>query len=151
LALDPLTGIVYIVEAFFEYLRSNVSSIPFSISFGAALLLTLMFIVSFISSTVVKFLLIPAWSFAGVTYFFPSLIPKEHESLSLILFAGMIGFLFILFKVRRVRFKKTRFDTAVSEIVEWMKSEQMLNPSVESNEDRVRQNIARFMKKNKIL
>ena len=150
MVIDPMTGIAYLVEAFAEYLQSNVSSIPFSISLGAAVLLTLMFIVSFISTAIVKVLLIPAWVFAGVTYFFPSLIPKEHETLSLILFAGMIGFLFIVFKVHRVRMKRSRLDTTVLEIVEWMQTERMLNPNVESHEDLVRRNITRIMRKNRV-
>jgi hypothetical protein len=150
LALDPMTGIAYLVEAFIEYLQSNVSSIPFSISLGAAVVLSLMFIVSFISTAIVKFLLIPAWVFAGVTYFFPSLIPKDHETLSLILFAGMIGFLFIVFKVHRVRLKRSRLDGTVLEIVEWMQTERILNPNVESHEDLVRRNITRIMRKNRV-
>ena len=145
-----MTGIMYLVKVFIEYLQSNVSSIPFSISLGAAVLLTLMFIVSFISSAIVKFLIIPAWVFAGVTYFFPSLIPKEHETFSLVIFAGMICFLFIVFKVHRASLKRTRLESAVLEVVEWMQTERILDPNVESHEDLVRRNMTRIMRKNKV-
>ena len=150
MALDAMTGFMYLISEFLRYLHSNVSSIPFSISFGAAILLTLMYLVSFISSAVIKAMLMPSWIFAAVTYFFPALIPKEHESISLIIFAAMVGLTLVVMKVRKTRLKDSRLDKASSEVVEWMKADQLLHPKIELTDRHIEDRIKKILKKNRV-
>ena len=89
------------IEDFVQHLYDNVSSIPFTISFSAAVLLTTMYFVSLISTPILKALVIPAWFFTIITHFFPSLIPKEYEFLSLIIFGAMLSIAIVIWKQRR--------------------------------------------------
>ncbi len=89
-----ISELVSIFMEFFEelllHLESNISEIPFTISFGAAILLTIMFIIHHISAPIIKMRILPAWFCAAITYFFPTIIPKEHETASLIIFGAVI-------------------------------------------------------------
>ena len=89
------------IEDFVQHLYDNVPSIPFTISFSAAVLLTTMYFVSLISTPILKVLVIPAWFFTIIAYFFPTLIPKEYEFLSLIIFAAMLSIAIVIWKQRR--------------------------------------------------
>ena len=149
--MDLIVELFSFVEEFFLYLLENVSSIPFSISFGAAVLLTLMFFASMISSALIKLLLIPAWGFALITYFFPTLIPKEFEVASLIIFAAMVGIAALIAKIFSKRLEKTRTDKVISEILDWMKMAQILSTKKHLKDPFIKKRIKEIMKKNKII
>lgn len=150
LPLDPLTILISVIQEFFEYLHANVSSIPFAISFGAAIVLTAMYLASFISSTLIKTLLIPVWVFSVVTYFFPKLIPKEYEFASLAIFATMVFVGTVIMRLRRKPQAQAAMDRALSEIVEWMKASQLLNPNLQTDPEYVQHRIREILKRNKV-
>lgn len=126
--------------------------IPFSISFGAAILLTAMYLASYVSSTLLKMLLIPAWLLSIVTYFFPSLIPKEYEVASLVIFGVMVGAGALAMKIRSKRLGKARVEKALIEIVEWMETSQILDPNLSDNKRRIiKYGIKRILKRNKVI
>ncbi|HID17567.1 TPA: hypothetical protein EYP26_04665 [Candidatus Bathyarchaeota archaeon] len=135
-----------------RYLYNNISLIPFSISFGAAILLTAMYLASYVSSTLLKMLLIPAWLLSIVTYFFPSLIPKEYEVASLVIFGVMVGAGALAMKIRSKRLGKARVEKALIEIVEWMETSQILDPNLSDNKRRIiKYGIKRILKRNKVI
>lgn len=145
-----LTLIGDFLRELLAYLYANISSIPFSISIGAALLLTVMYIASLISSALIKMLLIPAWIFALVTYFFPTLVPREYEVLSLLLFAFMVGIAAVMVKIRSKRLGKTRMDKAISEMLKWMRESHLINPETRLSEQYIQYRLKEILKKNKL-
>lgn len=150
MALTLMGDLASLLRELLAYLYANISSIPFSISIGAALLLTIMYIASLISSTLIKMLLIPTWIFAAVTYFFPSIIPKEYEAASLLLFAFMVGIAFVIIRIRSKRLGKTRIDNALSEMLKWMRESNLLNPETGLSDQYIQYRLKKILKKNKI-
>lgn len=145
-------SLMVFVQEVLRYLHNNISSIPFSISFGAAILLTAMYLASYVSSTLLKMMLVPAWLLSIITYFFPSLIPKEYEVASLVIFGVMVGAGALAMKARSKRLGKTRMEKALVEIVEWMKASQMLNPNLpDSKYDLIKRGVKGILKKNKVI
>ena len=145
-----LTLIGDFIRELLTYLYTNISSIPFSISIGAALLLTVMYIASLISSVLIKTLLIPAWIFALITYFFPALVPKEYEAVSLLLFAFMVGITAVIVKIRSKRLGKTRMNNALSEMIKWMKESHLINPEARLSDQYIQYKLKEILKKNKL-
>ena len=145
-----LTLIGDFIRELLAYLYTNISSIPFSISIGAALLLTVMYIASLISSALIRMLLIPAWVFALITYLFPTLVPKEYEAVSLLLFAFMVGAAAVVIKVRSKRLGKTRMDNALYEMLRWMKESHLINPEARLSDQYIQYKLREILKKNKL-
>lgn len=109
-----------------------------------------MYLASFISSTLIKTLLIPVWVFSVVTYFFPKLIPKEYEFASLAIFATMVFAGTVIMRLRRKPQAQAAMDRALSEIVEWMKASQLLNPNLQTDPEHVQHRIREKLKRNKV-
>lgn len=92
---DPSAGKPFgIFNDFLIYLLGNISRIPFTISLGSAMALTFMYVGSFFTSPMVKSLIIPMWTFAIITYFFPNLIPPQLNFLALMIFGLMVTGMF---------------------------------------------------------
>jgi len=140
-----------VIREFLQYLYINLSEIPFTISLGAAGLLTIMYVASFISSAIIRILLIPTWIFVVLTYFFPSSIPQEYEFFSLVIFAAMIGITILLLRSYRKKKGRTRTDKAVSDILTWMKAESILNPNKPVEYQSIQNKIEMILKRNRIL
>ncbi len=148
--LELVTDFLPFIQTFFENLYSNFLLIPFTISFSAAILITIIYFASFISDTLIKMLLVPLWILVIITYFFPTMIPKDYELASLILFAAMIGSVTLVIKRSHKKGKSTHIDKALSEIVSRMKANNLLNQNHEINEDAIKNLIKESFKKNKI-
>jgi hypothetical protein len=150
LILEVVTDFLPFIQTFFENLYSNFLLIPFTISFSAAILITIIYFASFISDTLIKMLLVPLWILVIITYFFPTTIPKNYELASLILFAAMIGSITLVIKRSHNKGRSTRIDKALSEVVSRMKANNLLNQNHEINEDSIKNLIKESFKKNKI-
>ncbi len=138
------------VEEFFQYLLSDLSSIPFTISFGAAILLTFMYLANFVSDILLRSTLVPIWIFAIITYFFPTLIPKEHEFASLAIFAVMIVVAVIAVKQLHRTRNRIRTYGVASDVLAWMKSAQLLSPNRQIREEDMKKKIVEILKRNNI-
>ena len=138
------------IQDFIRFLLGNISSIPFTISFGAAVLLTMMYFANFVSDILLKMLVVPMWVFVIITYFFPTFLPKEYEFVSLAIFVVMMGITFVLIKrYRKVR-EKTRKYKAASEVVTWMKATQLLRSRKKIDEQDIKNKITDILEKYKL-
>ena len=150
LMLEVVTDFLPFIQTFFENVYSNFLLIPFTISFSAALLITIIYLASFISDTLIKMLLVPLWMLVIITYFFPTMIPKDYELASLVLFAAMIGSITIVIKRSHKKRRSTRIDKALSEVVSRMEANNLLNQEHEINKETIKNLIKESFKKNKI-
>ena len=148
--LEVVTDFLPFIQSFLENMYSNFLLIPFTISFSAAILITIIYFASFISNTLIKMLLIPLWVLVIITYFFPTMIPKDYEIASLVLFAVMIGSITVVVKRSHKKRRSTRIDKALSEVVSRMKANNLLNQNREINEETIKNLIKESFKKNKI-
>ena len=148
--LEVVTDFLPFIQTFFENVYSNFLLIPFTISFSAALLITIIYLASFISDTLIKMLLVPLWMLVIITYFFPTMIPKDYELASLVLFAVMIGSITIVIKRSHKKRRNKRIDKALSEVVSRMEANNLLNQEHEINRETIKNLIKESFKKNKI-
>ncbi|WP_455276299.1 hypothetical protein [[Eubacterium] cellulosolvens] len=138
------------VQEFIEFLLSDISSIPFTISLGAAVLLTFMYLANFVSDILLRMIVIPMWVFVIITFFFPSLIPKEYEFISLILFALMIFVVLIIVGRYRKKREKTRKNKAAADISNWLNNKQLLSLRKNFTEEDIKEKIIEILEKYKL-
>ena len=138
------------VQEFIEFLLSDISSIPFTISLGAAVLLTFMYLANFVSDILLRMIVIPMWVFVIITFFFPSLIPKEYEFISLILFALMIFIVLIIVGHYRKKREKTRKNKAAADISNWLNNKQLLSLRKNFTEEDIKEKIIEILEKYKL-
>jgi hypothetical protein len=144
------TELVPLFREFLYFLYDNLSLIPFTLSFGAAVLVSVMFIASFISGTIIRVLVIPVWVLTAITYFFPTFIPKEYEFTALVLFSGIIVVIFLIVRdVLKTR-KKNRVDNVISEILDRMKAQKIFIEE-QLNEQTIENLIKGILRKNKLI
>lgn len=132
------------------YVQNHISSIPFSISFTAAMALSFMYVSSLVSGVIIRSLLVPMWIFVGVTSLFPSLIPPEYEFLSLMLFGAMVFVTFILLKHRKGFLRMRRRQEAAHRIITWMKGRNYLRPDLEIGDNTVERGVVEVLRDSKL-
>jgi predicted neutral ceramidase superfamily lipid hydrolase len=143
-------GIFSFVQEFIEFLLSDISSIPFTISLGAAVLLTFMYLANFVSDILLRMIVIPMWVFVIITFFFPSLIPKEYEFVSLIIFALMIFIVILTIGRYRKKREKTRKNRAATDISNWLNNKQLLSLRKNFTEEDIKEKIIEILEKYKL-
>ncbi|MEM2123288.1 MAG: hypothetical protein QXE79_06595 [Candidatus Bathyarchaeia archaeon] len=142
--------IASLIRELLANLQSSISSIPFSISIGDALILTVIYIASLVSSTLIKMLLVSVWILALATFFFPTLIPEEYEAASLILLASIFAIVAVIIKFRSKRLGRTRIDNASSEIIKWMRERNIINPETGPDDPFIKYKLKEILRKNKL-
>lgn len=143
-------GIFSFFQEFIEFLLSDISSIPFTISLGAAVLLTFMYLANFVSDILLRMIVIPMWVFVIITFFFPSLIPKEYEFVSLIIFALMIFITILTIGRYRKKREKTRKNRAAADISNWLNNKRLLSLRKNFTEEDVKEKIIEILEKYKL-
>jgi len=138
------------VQEFIEFLLSDISSIPFTISLGAAVLLTFMYLANFVSDILLRMIVIPMWVFVIITFFFPSLIPKEYEFVSLILFALMVFIALLTIGRYRKKREKTRKNKAATDISNWLNNRRLLSLRKNYTEQDIKEKIIEILEKYKL-
>ena len=111
-----------------DYILRNVSRIPLTVSFGSALILTLMYIGSVFTTPVIKVLVIPMWILAAVSYFLPNLIPERYSLVTLIVFSGVYLAIVLFFKMREKSVISTKRRMVAREIVQKINSVNFDSP-----------------------
>ncbi|MCW4033453.1 MAG: hypothetical protein NWF08_08720 [Candidatus Bathyarchaeota archaeon] len=143
-------GVFSFVQEFIEFLLSDISSIPFTISLGAAVLLTFMYLANFVSDILLRMIVIPMWVFVIITFFFPSLIPKEYEFVSLIIFALMIFITILTIGRYRKKREKTRKNRAATDISNWLNNKRLLSLRKNFTEEDIKEKIIEILEKYKL-
>lgn len=138
------------VQEFIEFLLSDISSIPFTISLGAAVLLTFMYLANFVSDILLRMIVIPMWVFVIITFFFPSLIPKEYEVVSLVIFALMIFIAVLMIGRYRKKREKTRKNRAALDISNWLNNRQLLSLGKNFTKEDIKEKIIEILEKYKL-
>lgn len=111
-----------------DYILRNVSNIPLTVSFGSALVLTLMYIGSVLTTPVIKVLVIPMWILAAVSYFLPNLIPERYSLVTLIVFSGVYLAIILFFRMRREATIPSKRRMVAREIVKKINSVNFDSP-----------------------
>jgi hypothetical protein len=132
-------------------LYDNLSLIPFTLSFGAAILVSVMFIASFISSAIIRVLVIPVWILTVITYFFPTFIPKEYEFTALVIFSAIIVVIFLIVRDFLKTRRKNKVDDVVSEIVDRMRAQGVFIEDEQLNIQTLQNLIKGVLRKNKLI
>ena len=138
------------VQEFIEFLLGDISSIPFTISLGAAVLLTFMYLANFVSDILLRMIVIPMWVFVIITFFFPSLIPKEYGVVSLVIFALMIFIAVLIIGRYRKKGEKTRKNRAAADISNWLNNKQLLSLRKNLTEEDIEEKIIEILEKYKL-
>jgi hypothetical protein len=144
------TELVPFFREFLYFLYDNLSLIPFTLSFGAAVFVSVMFVASFVSGVIIRVLVIPVWVLTAITYFFPTFIPKEYEFTALVIFSGIIVVIFFIVRDFWKTRKKTQVDDVVSELVDRMKAQGVFIEE-QLNEQTLQNLIKGVLRKNKLI
>ncbi|WP_455277662.1 hypothetical protein, partial [[Eubacterium] cellulosolvens] len=104
----------------------------------------------FVSDILLRMIVIPMWVFVIITFFFPSLIPKEYEFISLILFALMIFIVLLIVGRYRKKREKTRKNKAAADISNWLNNKQLLSLRKNFTEEDIKEKIIEILEKYKL-
>ncbi len=144
---DPSAGPFRLFDYLLTYLLDNILVIPLTISLGSATALTFMYIGSFLTSPIVKSLIIPMWILVIITYFFPNLIPPQYNFMALVIFGLMVAGMFAVLnhkgKLTAIKRRKEIAHSIALRIKEMDKSLKVMDFAMEEV-------IMEILKKNKL-
>lgn len=101
-----------------SYVLKNISNIPLTLSFASAIILTLMYIGSVVTTPIIRALIIPMWVLAAISYFLPNLIPERYSLPTLIVFSAVYVAMIFLFRRWKKGEKQRKIRLVVREIIQ---------------------------------